>query len=69
MTAIAAVLHRCDFCKRERPRNEMLLGSNHNDRFLLSLRGFDGRQNGTPWPTAMCLNDRTACDAIHDSAV
>lgn len=69
MSTIGDVLHHCDFCKRERPRQEMLLGSNEDDRMLLVLRGFDGRATGTPWPTAMCRTDRGTCDAIHDAAV
>lgn len=68
MTAIDYVLVRCDFCKRERPRKQMLLGSDALDRHSLALRGFDGRANGTPWPTAMCLDDREACDALADAA-
>lgn len=62
-----AATYRCDFCKRERPRPEMLLGADPNDRYRLALRGFNGKANGTPWPTAMCLTDRAACDNANDT--
>lgn len=60
-----AETYRCDFCKRERPRAHMLLGTDPMDRIGLSARGFNG--TGTPWPTAMCFDDRKTCDALHDS--
>jgi len=74
MTTVADVLSgpeqrvfRCDFCKRQRPRAELLLGEDANDRHRLALRGFNGKPGGTPWPTAMCLDDRKACDALTDA--
>lgn len=70
-------LYTCDWCKRRRPRKDVLLGNNSRDQYVLMGRGYNGSKDGTPWPKVECRNDRQACewysslwrqvhDAIHD---